>query len=122
MQRWVKQWEPLGGTSKVKILKWVPTGTKLLKREKFEMALSFLCIISASSSVLNILQETGQRPLQHPGFRTSRRYADMQQQLLHKCVLGHPFESQASINWKSSKIATHASAADNDSATYGTKL
>ena len=31
VQRWVKQWEPLGGTSKVKILKWVPTGERLLR-------------------------------------------------------------------------------------------
>ena len=31
VQHWVKQWEPLGGTSKVKVLKWVPTGTRLLR-------------------------------------------------------------------------------------------
>lgn len=30
VQRWVKQWEPLVLTSKVKVLKWVPTGERPL--------------------------------------------------------------------------------------------
>jgi len=30
VQRWVKQWEPLVLISKVKVLKWVPTGERPL--------------------------------------------------------------------------------------------
>lgn len=29
VQRWVRQLEPIGADSKVKVLKWVPTGTIL---------------------------------------------------------------------------------------------
>ena len=29
VQRWLKQWEQVGGTSKMKVLKWVPTGEGL---------------------------------------------------------------------------------------------